>query len=113
LPGAGGTLSLADTGYAYVPASCAGGETCKVHVVFHGCKQTPDDVQEQYVEHTGYNRWADSNGIIVLYPEAKHDTVANPNGCWDWWGYSGAGYATKSGPQMAAVRAMLDRLAGR
>jgi poly(3-hydroxybutyrate) depolymerase len=113
LPGMGGALGLADTGYAYVPAGCAGGATCKVHVVFHGCKQTPEDVQERYVEHTGYNRWADGNGIIVLYPEAKHDPVANPNGCWDWWGYSGPNYATKTGPQMAAVRAMLDRLAGR
>jgi poly(3-hydroxybutyrate) depolymerase len=113
LPGSGGTLSLNDTAYAYVPAACADGETCRVHVAFHGCRQTVADIQEQFVRHTGYNRWADSNNIIVLYPQAKHDSERNPNGCWDWWGYSGADYATKAGPQMAAVRAMLDRLAGK
>jgi poly(3-hydroxybutyrate) depolymerase len=112
MPGMGSTLSLNDTGYAYVPTACADGETCKVHVVFHGCKQTVEDIQEQYVRRTGYNRWADGNGIIVLYPQARHDPQGNPNGCWDWWGYSGTDYATKVGPQMAAVRAMLDRLAG-
>jgi len=35
----------------------------------------------------------------------------NPFGCWDWWGYSGSGYATQDGAQIKAVRAMLERLA--
>ena len=110
----GPVLSLNDTGFAYVPAACAArNETCRVHIVFHGCKQTVEDVQEQYVRNTGYNRWAESNNIIVLYPQARSEPQANPNGCWDWWGYSGVDYATKTGPQMAAVRKMLDRLAGR
>ena len=39
--------------------------------------------------------------------------LTNPNGCWDWWGYTGVAYPTKAGPQIAAVRAMLGRLAGR
>jgi hypothetical protein len=34
----------------------------------------------------------------------------NPNGCWDWWGYSGENYATKQGPQMAAVKQLIDAL---
>lgn len=38
---------------------------CRLHVVFHGCKQTINDIQEQYVENTGYNKWAESNNIIV------------------------------------------------
>jgi hypothetical protein len=108
----GGTLGLGAVGYAYVPASCAAGAPCRVHVVFHGCKQTPEDIGDTYVRHAGYNRWADSNGLIVLFPQAKAEFLGNPNGCWDWWGYGGAGYATKAGPQMTAVRAMLDRLAG-
>ena len=105
---------LHDTGFAYVPAACAArSERCRVHIVFHGCKQTVADIQERYVRDTGYNRWADSNGIVVLYPQAKSEKLANPNGCWDWWGYSGGAYATKAGQQMVAVRAMLDRLAGK
>jgi poly(3-hydroxybutyrate) depolymerase len=113
LPGpGGGTLSLNDSGYLYVPTACADTQGCRVHVVFHGCKQTPEDIQDTYVRHAGYNRWAETNNIIVLYPQAKHAS-ANPEGCWDWWGYSGPDYVTKTGPQMAAVRAMLDRLAAR
>ena len=42
--------------------------------------------------------------LIVLYPQT-HATGANPNACWDWWGYDDAAYATKAGRQMAAVKA--------
>ena len=31
--------TLAETGYLYVPQSCASGESCRLHVSFHGCKQ--------------------------------------------------------------------------
>ena len=30
---------LAETGYLYVPEGCSEGQTCKLHVSFHGCKQ--------------------------------------------------------------------------
>ena len=59
----------------------------------------------------GYNRWAETNRTVVLYPQA-HATWSNPNGCWDWWGYTGTAYATKAGAQMAAVHRMLLALAG-
>jgi hypothetical protein len=36
--------------------------------------------------------------------------VSNSSGCWDWWGYSGQNYAKRSGPQMKAIRAMIQRL---
>ena len=99
------------TGFAYVPASCAAGETCRAHIAFPGCKQTVDLIGDAFETETGYNRWADSNHLIILYPQA-HATVVNPNACWDWWGYDDPDYATRSGRQMAAVRAMLTRLAG-
>jgi poly(3-hydroxybutyrate) depolymerase len=102
---------MAATGFAYVPASCAGGEPCRVHIAFPGCKQTVELIGDAFVKETGYNRWADSNHLIILYPQA-HATAVNPNACWDWWGYDDPAYATKSGRQMVAVRAMLTRLAG-
>jgi hypothetical protein len=37
--------------------------------------------------------------------------IFNPRGCWDWWGYTGSQYATQAGAQIAAVKAMVDRLA--
>ena len=35
----------------------------------------------------------------------------NPHGCWDWWGFTGDGYATKQGVQIRAIREMVGRLA--
>jgi len=105
--------SLADTGYAYIPASCANGERCRVHVAFHGCKQyATGSVGDKYYKHAGYNEWADTNHIVVLYPQTIATTGSNPNGCFDWWGYDSADYAKQSGPQMMMVRRMIDALAG-
>jgi poly(3-hydroxybutyrate) depolymerase len=105
-------ISLDDSGFVYVPQRCAT-ERCRVHVALHGCLQGAADIGERFVREAGYNRWADSNALIVLYPQAVKRYSAfvyNPRGCWDWWGYTGAAYHTKSGPQIRAIKAMLDRL---
>ncbi len=101
---------LAATGYYYVPASCAAGAPCRVLVAFHGCEQNAALVGDAYYGHAGFNEWADTNGIIVLYPQATSSS-GNDYECWDFWGYDGASYATQSGTQLAAVRAMLGWLA--
>jgi poly(3-hydroxybutyrate) depolymerase len=46
-----------------------------------------------------------------LYPQLIAIT-ANPYACWDFWGYDGSDFDTKSAPQMAATRAMVEFLAG-
>eukprot|EP01062_Namystynia_karyoxenos_P075619 TRINITY_DN7314_c0_g1_i1.p1 TRINITY_DN7314_c0_g1~~TRINITY_DN7314_c0_g1_i1.p1 ORF type:complete len:426 (+),score=128.86 TRINITY_DN7314_c0_g1_i1:86-1363(+) len=105
------SAQLDSAGYVYVPAMCAQGARCKVHVNFHGCKQGKHYLQSRYVSNTGLNRWAEPNGIIVLYPQCKPSMMgSNPNGCFDWWGYADAGYATKDGKQIKVVKAMLDRI---
>jgi len=110
------SVGLWDYGYAYVPANCAGGAACRVHVAFHGCKQSASAIGSDYYAHAGYNAWADTNSLIVLYPQAVATSVFpypfNPNGCWDWWGYNESSYAQKGGSQIQAVYAMLTRLAG-
>jgi hypothetical protein len=98
---------MAATGWVYVPKSCAAVASCRLHVVLHGCKQNTTDVGQQYVRNTGYNRWADTNNMVMLYPQTS---TAATNSCWDWWGYDSANYAKKSGPQMVAVKAMVDQL---
>ena len=65
---------------------------------------------DTFARLAGYNEWADANDIVVLYPQAE-SAALNPFGCWDWWGYTGRDYATGSGTQMAAIRAMIDRIA--
>jgi poly(3-hydroxybutyrate) depolymerase len=114
---------MSPTGWVYVPASCAGGAggaVCKVHVALHGCVQNYDTVGDKFLKSTGYTRWADTNNIIVLFPQTKVDntsrstaasgSLANPNGCWDWIGWYGSNFAQKSGTQQAAIKAMVDQL---
>jgi len=109
------------TGYLYVPAACASGSTaCKVHVALHGCVQSHGSVGMDFVNNTGYNRWADTNNIIVLYPQAiadntSHSTpgngsLSNPNGCWDWVGWYGSNFDEKPGVQMTAIVKMVNQI---
>ena len=107
-----GGVSMADHGFIYLPKACEA-ERCRVHVAFHGCRQGVEAVDERFVRDAGYNRWADTNRLIVLYPQAKARYVwwtFNPRGCWDWWGYTGQNYATKEAAQIRAVLAMVERL---
>lgn len=104
--------TLADKGYAYIPQTCALGETCSLHISFHGCNQNVQSIQQQYVEHSGLNNWADSNHMVVLYPQTKNSTFLplNPQGCWDWWGYADENYATQEGKQIQAVKQLANAL---
>ena len=109
---AGALSGMASAGYVYIPASCqAAAAKCAVHVVFHGCSQSAQEVGNAVYGKLGYNEWADTNGIIVLYPQVNKSTIPfNPQGCWDWWGYSGLNFQTKGGMQPSAVHAMVERL---
>lgn len=100
---------LSTEGMVYVPSACRNGERCRIHVAFHGCAQNRSVVDDTFVLKTGFARWADTNRLIVLYPQTAV-TPTNPQGCWDWWGYAGREYLTKKGPQIEAVKRMLDRL---
>ncbi len=101
---------LSELGAAYVPDACAA-ETCRVHIAFHGCAQNMKTVGDAFIKGAGFERWADSNRIVVLFPQASV-SPSNPQGCWDWWGYSGRDYLTRSAPQIEAVFRMLQRMAG-
>jgi poly(3-hydroxybutyrate) depolymerase len=106
--------SLAATGYLYVPAACTRGTPCRLHVALHGCRQGAEFVGDAFVRGAGYDRWAETNRIVVLYPQAKKSLLMplNPQGCWDWWGYEDPDYATKAGTQVTAIRAMVKAIAG-
>ena len=97
--------------YIYAPEACQQeGADCPLHVVFHGCMQTTSDINMQYVENTGYNEVAEANNLIILYPQAVKSMLKNPNGCWDWWGYTDLNYANKDGKQMAEVSRLIEGL---
>lgn len=110
-PGAA-EAEMLESALLYVPSSCAGGETCGVHVALHGCQQSSEFVGDAFAAGAGYNEWAESNNLLVLYPQVASSKIAplNPLGCWDWWGYTGEDYATKSGAQVATIIATLNSL---
>ena len=99
--------SLAEQAMVYIPADCAAGATCRVHVALHGCRQNAATIGDAFARNAGYNRWADTNRLVILYPQTGKAAV---NACWDWWGYAGADYARRGAKQMTAILATIDRL---
>lgn len=109
---------MAAQGWLYIPRDCTGGG-CRLHVALHGCQQSEEMIGDAFIRHAGYNEWAESNRIVILYPQAavlqrRVLGIAlpwpNPQGCWDWWGFTGPDYARRAGPQIAAINAMINRL---
>lgn len=114
---------MADTAYVYVPEACANGQSCRLHIAFHGCLQNAESINDSFYRYAGYNEWADTNNFVVLYPQTTQTSNIfipgepfNPKGCWDWWGFtdpasSQANYATKSSRQIQAIWNMATHLA--
>jgi poly(3-hydroxybutyrate) depolymerase len=131
--GATAANGLLDTGTIYVPAACQdvpaaqGAPACRLHVVLHGCLQSAEVLGDTFYRNIGMNEWADSNRIVVLYPQARSVGVQdfptpratdifniNPNGCWNWWGYAyDTRYLFKDGVQISAIWAMVQQVSGR
>lgn len=99
---------VAETGYLYVPDSCRGNPgDCSLHIAFHGCVQGAEFIDDRFAMQAGFNEWAESNHLIVAYPQIEK-SLFNPKGCWDWWGYTDEDYDLRSGKQVAGVAAIID-----
>jgi len=110
----GERVSMDKVAYLYVPAYCRA-NSCGVHVALHGCLQNAGRLGALFYTHTGYNEFADTNHLLVLYPQTADEPVFNPKGCWDFWGYSDAGkgkpeFYTRRAPQMRAIMEMVQQL---
>ncbi len=102
---------VADSGYVYVPDSCKEEAAhCGLHIAFHGCVQGAEFIDDRFATQSGFNEWAESNELIVVYPQIEK-SLFNPKGCWDWWGYTGDDYDLRSGKQVAGVAALIDAFA--
>ncbi|NND44868.1 MAG: hypothetical protein HKN58_06060 [Xanthomonadales bacterium] len=98
---------LAEAGFAYVPAQCVDKPAqCRLHLVFHGCRQGEEFIGDRFVTRVGLNEWAESNSTIVLYPQVAASPL-NPQGCWDWWGYTGEAYDHRGGLQLQFVARLI------
>jgi hypothetical protein len=119
---------LFEVGYLYVPKACEPGSSnkCALHVALHGCKQSAESLHAEFYKNIGLNEWADSNNIIVLYPQAHTISTRdftkkqatdlfeiNPEGCWNWFGYGyDERYVLKDGVQITAIYNMIHRVMG-
>nr|WP_163501576.1 PHB depolymerase family esterase [Halomonas socia] len=108
---------LAEQGQLYLPKTCEEGAPCGLVVALHGCNMSQQQIEDAFVRHTGLNAWATANRLAVLYPQAA-TSMANPQGCWDWWGFDESswepspGHETRDGHQLQALHAMVERLSG-
>ena len=55
-------------------------------------------INDRYVVDNGVREVAELNNIIVIYPQVKPSN-GNSDGCWDWWGYSGADFGMFNNPR--------------
>jgi len=117
--GATPNVSMSATGSVFVPKPCAQGQACGLILAMHGCLQEASLIGDRWVREAGINEWADTNKLVVIYPDTIASTApgpTNPNACFDWWGYSNQydpNYALKSGLQMTVLYAMVQRVTGR
>jgi poly(3-hydroxybutyrate) depolymerase len=98
---------LAEYGYVYVPNGCKT-TRCEVHLNFHACTTSAELIGDYFVVNNGLNDWAESNNIVVIYPQVHTNLFHgnNPYGCFDVVGYTGSHYAVQKGKQMDMVMAM-------
>ncbi|MEU7140584.1 PHB depolymerase family esterase [Nocardia sp. NPDC046473] len=111
-------ISMDAKGFAYVPQTCSEGASCRLMVALHGCKQgySYQSFGDAFMKDAYLNEYADTNNMVVLYPQAiplSNAGTTNPNGCWNWWGYgSDAAYAWHGGKQMDTIVAMVRKVSG-
>ena len=114
-------ISLAETGYLYVPKNCEPGN-CRLMLALHGCGQNAALIADAFLRTSGLIQWAATNRTIVLFPQvaerlgyspSTNNTILNPYACWDWWGYTTKDFVSKDAPQLKTLHKMVQRLRGR
>ena len=83
----------------------------------HGCTLTVLSSSEGYnvLTQYGFNEYAVSNNIIVVFPQAKYNAIYNQYTCWDFYGYQsyfgeGQEHLTKNGIQARFIKNIIDRV---
>lgn len=111
-----GSAGLSDKAYAYIPSGCIKGnatEPCRMHLYHHGCCGPWGSVfYEGVTHHAGFNEYAETNNIVIIYPAMSSwgETAQSRSGCWDGYGQTGTDYSVKSGAQITVVHNMIMKL---
>ncbi|ODN01191.1 hypothetical protein Ocin01_05490, partial [Orchesella cincta] len=102
--------NMDEIGYYYIPQQCKQADKqCYLHFYFHGCFVGREFNGPAHIENSGLLELAERKGIIMIFPQAK-SSPKNPIGCWDTFGVAGKYYATQQGPQVSALKRMLDKI---
>lgn len=84
---------LDDFGYIFIPTQCLmADKKCMLHIAFHACLQQFNSPfqGEYFIYENGYNNYAVSNDLIIVYPQVKF-SLGNFNSCFDFVGYTQGG----------------------
>ena len=77
-------------GYIFYPNTCVennGAAKCKIHFALHGCgEQMNSKYNWEYIERTGYNEYAVSNNLIIVYPQVFFNLLLIKYPCFDIMG---------------------------
>ena len=71
-------------------------------MALHGCNQSVGMIGTRFIEYAGYNDVAESNDVIIIYPQVLNST-SNPYACWDFTGYTSSNYLTRDAVQTKAL----------
>lgn len=114
-------IGLSPKGWIYVPRSCNASVACRLHISMHGCSEL-FVFEEALVRGSkdlgvSFNRWAETNHMVVLWPHTGKHGGDNPTreqkiGCWDGYGQTGRDFDLKSGIQMQAIKKMIETVSG-
>jgi poly(3-hydroxybutyrate) depolymerase len=98
-------------GFVYLPASCKAGARCRLHVFLHGCYGSFDQRGDAvYAKYSGHSQWADTNGIVLLFPQAYREPGRPDDACFDTEGRYDDQYDQKAGTQASAIMAMVAKI---
>ncbi len=89
-------------GHVYVPKS--NNDTLKKRplvIALHGCSQN----QNSFASQSGWDKLADNNNFLVLYPGQKR--VNNPNNCFNWFNTKDI---TKNKGELQSIMTMIDEV---
>ena len=102
-------VGMDESAYIYVPRPCVNDvASCRVHVAYHGCGVQRGVMGPNWATHIGLLEWAETNALLVLFPQAN--TAVDAAACWDWTGETGPEFDTREGLQLTTVANMLRDL---
>jgi hypothetical protein len=102
------STDLASDAYLFLPPACADAtKRCRLHVAFHGCTQAG----ETFPRLAGFAEWAETNDIVVLFPQISGHGSNLLTGCWDFTGsYTSASFYRRDGWQTSTIARLIDHL---